>query len=106
MPEDDNNLALVIRQIDVSTIASSDEEEAVLSVFEERIAEMLDTEMDLLLSTLYRLDISERKILQVLRGGIESPARGLARLVLERQKEKLATRHKYGGEEVDPFAGQ
>jgi hypothetical protein len=104
VPDDNDNLALVLQNIALSSQDEEIGEEAVLTLLETRIREMLASEMDLLLSTLYRLDISEKKILLVLKGGIEGPAKGLARLVLERQKEKLKTRREYGGSKSDPFA--
>lgn len=78
------------------------DEEALTEILAERIAEMLDNEADLLFSTLYRLDVSEQKITGVLRSRMEEPARGLARLVLERQKEKLKTRRKYDQSDSGP----
>ena len=64
-----------------------------------RIADMLEHEIDLLLSTLYRLDVFERKIKDVLSGRTgEGVAEGLARLVIERQKEKVESRRKHAEE--------
>ena len=64
----------------------------------DRIAQMLDHEMDLLFSTLYRLDVLEYKIKAVLSGSTgENIPSGLARLVIERQKEKMKTRKNAGG---------
>ena len=62
-----------------------------------RIAEMLDHDTDLLFSTLYRLDVLEYKIKEVLEGRTnEEIAFGLARLVIERQKDKMKTRKNLG----------
>ncbi|MDX1408427.1 MAG: hypothetical protein R3330_09850 [Saprospiraceae bacterium] len=85
--------------------ASSPDEEQLIRLLAERIREMLDTEPELLFSTLYRLDVYESKINQVLRSHVEEPATGLARLVLERQKQKLKTRQEYKGrhDQNDPF---
>ena len=62
-----------------------------------RISEMLELEVGLLFSTLYRLDVLEHKIKTVLSGstGEDIPS-GLARLVIERQREKLKTRKNAG----------
>ena len=63
---------------------------------ENRIAAMLEQETDLLMSTLYRLDVDEGKILRVLKqtdqGSIPG---GLASLVLDRQRDRQATRQAY-----------
>jgi hypothetical protein len=66
--------------------------EDLIRALAERVAYMLDKEPDLLFSTLYRLDVLEHKINTVLHGGTENPAYGLARLIVERQQEKLKTR--------------
>jgi len=66
--------------------------EDLINALAERVAYMLDKEPGLLFSTLYRLDVLEHKINAVLHGSSEDPARGLARLIVERQKEKLKTR--------------
>jgi hypothetical protein len=47
-----------------------------------------------LFSTLYRLDVLEHKINAVLKSG-QDPAFGIARLILERQREKLQTRSQW-----------
>lgn len=69
---------------------------AVLDLFTERVEAMMRDQLDLLLSTLYRLDVEEHKIRQALHAAPEPPARAIARLILERQKERLKTRRAYG----------
>lgn len=71
------------------------DEETLVQALTEKIAQMLDTEIDLLFSTLYRLDIFETKINAVLDNPVIPNDEGLARLVIERQKEKLESRRKY-----------
>lgn len=62
---------------------------------EKRIGYMLDHETDLLLSTLYRLDIDEQKIKKVLHSGTGAPiAQGLAELVLARQRQRHQTKQR------------
>ena len=76
-------------------------EEQLIIMLAKRISEMLDLNPELLFSTLYRLDVYESKINQVLRSG-EDPALGLATLVMDRQKQKLKTKQEYrnkGGDE-------
>lgn len=77
----------------------------VLDLFEARVAAMMQDQLDLLLSTLYRLDVEEHKIRFALHHAQEPPARAIARLILERQKERLHTRRTYGQarwEDADP----
>jgi hypothetical protein len=84
-------------QIDTEGEADGLDEVTLHQALTNRIAQMLDIETDLLFSTLYRLDVLEYKIKAVLAGntGENIPA-GLARLVIERQKEKMKTRKSAG----------
>ena len=78
-------------------------EQDFLFALARRISEMLDSEAELLFSTLYRLDIFETKINAVLNSN-EDTALGLAQLVVDRQKEKIATRKQYKVDPKDPLA--
>lgn len=91
-----NPKALISRNFEIELKQEMTEEELV-EVLANRIAEMLDHEPDLLMSTLYRLDVFESKILAVFDNPAIPNAQGLALLILDRQKEKLETRKKYGG---------
>lgn len=76
--------------------APRDSEAKLRDWLQNRIGYMLDHETDLLLSTLYRLDIDEYKIKQVLQKGTQVPvATGLAELVLDRQRERHLTKQEY-----------
>ncbi|HNE27763.1 MAG TPA: hypothetical protein PKL15_03810 [Saprospiraceae bacterium] len=68
-------------------------EAELLAILTERIADMLERQPDYLMSLLYRLDVLEEKIRPVLRPDAVEPAPlGLARLVLERQKQRVLTK--------------
>jgi hypothetical protein len=61
----------------------------LLAILTERIEVMLEQETDLLMSLLYRLDVEEKAILQALHPDTDvSAAVALAKLVLERQKQR------------------
>jgi len=67
-----------------------------LMIIKTRVSNMLEKEPELLMSYLYRLDIIEEKIKAVLsKDSIISPVDGLSQLILERQKERVATKKKY-----------
>lgn len=91
----DESLELALRNITLDSIDPA-QEEALTQILAERIAELLDENPDLLFSTLYRLDVYESKINAVLKAKGEDAPTGLARLIIERQREKLRTREKYG----------
>jgi hypothetical protein len=71
------------------------DEETLLKALAQKIAQMLHSEPDLLFSTLYRLDVLEHKIQNVLNNPAIPNDEGLAQLVISRQKEKIETRKKY-----------
>lgn len=97
---EENTLDITLHNVSLDQLEGPGEDE-LIRVLAKRIAEMLDHEPDLLFSTLYRLDVLESRINAVLHSPVD-PAWGLAKLVLERQKEKLKTRAAYGkGREFD-----
>ena len=62
----------------------------------EKIAIMMNTNMNLLLSTLYRIDIDENKVQGLFSGkSKEDIPQGLASLIIDRQFQKLYFRNKY-----------
>lgn len=81
------------------------DEEALITLFTTRVEELMQHDLDLLLSSLYRLDVEEHKIQRALRSSSEAPARGIARLIIERQKERLRTKRDYSSGEKTDWAG-
>jgi hypothetical protein len=77
------------------------DEEAVLQIFTTRVEEMLEHSLDLLLSSLYRLDVEEDDIQLALRSQDVPPARGIAKLILDRQKARLMTKQEYKKQNPD-----
>lgn len=71
-------------------------EDELFEILSGQIAYMIDYKIDFLLSLMYRMDISEVKINEKLMPGAPEPANiGLARLVIERQKQKIETKKMY-----------
>ena len=71
-------------------------ESDLYNAIKERVAYLLETSPELLMSSLYRLDVLEVKITAVLAPDSPvAPIEGLARLILDRQKERIATKKKY-----------
>lgn len=67
----------------------------LLVMIAERVKYLLENDKDLLLSYLYRLDISMKKINRVLKVQNIVPAHeSLAILILQRQKERVETKKK------------
>ena len=81
-------------------------EQELFDLLADRIAYMIEHQLEMLLSLMYRLDIDERKInlaLSPQRGDINpEPANiALAHLVMERQKERIATKKQYKQQNTD-----
>jgi hypothetical protein len=91
---DENNLPDPIEKLlpDVETIL---DERVLLTLFTSRVEEMMRDNLDLLLSSLYRLDVEENKIQNALRSASIPAAEGIASLIIERQKERIKTRKAY-----------
>jgi len=84
---------LVREPFDLGNVAPPSSEEELLVILADRIAEMLEQQPEYLMSLLYRLDVLEKKIRPVMQPDAPEPANwGLARLVLERQKQRLETK--------------
>lgn len=77
-------------------------EEELVQLLAERISVMLEREPDHLMSLLYRLDVLEKKIVPVMHPLAPEPAHiGLARLVLERQRQRMETKRTVKTAELD-----
>jgi len=99
----DETTALIAQPFELNLTKVHNTEAALLVLLAERIAEMLEQQPEYLMSLLYRMDVLEKKIIPVLAAGApEPPHIGLARLVLERQKQKAETKKSI---KVEPLEG-
>jgi len=80
-------------------------EPALLDLFTTRVEELMRDDLDLLLSSLYRLDVEEYKIQNALKSSDTPPARGIAQLIIDRQKERLRTRKSYASGKQQDWEG-
>ncbi len=69
-------------------------EEEMMALITHRVSELMRSDMGLLLSHLYRLDVDERKVDAVLSNpsSSESVERDIALLIWERQKKRIQTK--------------
>lgn len=67
----------------------------MLEIIKDRVRTMLSNKPDLLMSYLYRLDILEYKIKEVLCSKKVDPVDGLSQLILDRQLARIETKKKY-----------
>ena len=78
------------------------DEQQLLQVIETRVIELLQTNPELLMSYLYRLDVLEKDINTMLQCGSDQIASGFARLIYDRQMARWRTKQAY---KVDPIEG-
>ena len=96
--------ALIREPFELESVPGSEEE--LLALLAERIAEMLEQRPEYLMSMLYRLDVLEEKIHPVMRPDAPEPANwGLARLVLERQKQRIETKRTVKPDQLEGLEG-
>jgi DNA repair protein RadC len=68
-------------------------EAELLALLTERVGTLLEQQPELLMSLLYRMDVEESAILKAMHPNATEPAHiGLAQLVLERQRQRSATK--------------
>lgn len=102
MKNSDTSNLLQAFEIDLPEGQAQPTEEELFQYLCDRIAWMIEHNMEYLLSLLYRNDVEEHKIHFALSPYESDPANvALAKLVMERQKQRMATRKKYGKQNND-----
>lgn len=77
-------------------------DERLFDILADQIAYMIEFRMEYLLSLLYRNDVLEHKINEALSPANEDPPNiALAKLVMERQKQRVATKKAYKVEPIE-----
>ena len=72
------------------------DEEALLALLSDQVAYYIEYDLEFLFSSLYRLDIKEQKVKEVLGATAAEPANiAIAKLILERQKQRVYTKEFY-----------
>lgn len=102
-PTKENPNELILSEFElVLPESETPSEEAIFQTLCDRIAWLIEHNMEYLLSLLYRNDVLEHKILDALSPGNPEPANvALAKLVLERQAQRLATKKQYGSQRTN-----
>lgn len=104
MKEKEQIVALIARDFDLTQGAQAEQlsEEALTDYLANEIGLMLERNIENLFSILYRLDINENKVREAMSPLAAEPANiALAKLVIERQKQRLATKANIRPEKLD-----
>ncbi len=101
-PTDSSN-ELIIKEFELaSPDADAPNEKALFQMLCDRISWLIEHNMEYLMSLLYRNDVLERKIQDALLPGNPDPANvALAKLVMERQRQRLATKKQFGKQDSE-----
>ncbi len=84
---------IIRKNFEMETDETSGDEAEILAALARRVEDLLETQPEFLMSMLYRLDVEESKINQVLHpGAVEPPNIALAKLIWERQKQRVFTK--------------
>lgn len=87
---------LIARDFDLEKKKETISEEELFELLANEVAYMIEYRIDFLLSLLYRLDVEEAKINYALSPhSKELPNIGLAKLIMERQRQRIFTKQKY-----------
>lgn len=98
----DQTRQLIARDFELEPTGDSISEEALLDLLADRIAWLIEYRMGFLLSLMYRLDIPESRVNEALSPAHPEPANlALAKLVLERQKQRIRTKREYRQDNLD-----
>ena len=98
--------ALIANQL-LEKEANAEPEEAFIQLIAKRVEELMESNMELFINHLYRMDIDEKKVSQTLLSATEleeSVYMALARLIYQRQQQRLETKRKYRSKNTDFWA--
>ena len=94
--------ALIVRDFDLVIEDKVLTEEELFDLLSNEVAYMIEHRLDFLLSLMYRLDIEEKAIRKALSPDAPELANiGLAKLILQRQKDRIFTKMKYKQRPLD-----
>ena len=93
---------LIVRDFELEEKSDIISEEELFDMLADQVAYMIEHRLEFLLSLMYRLDIEEAKVNFALSPFCEEPANvAIARLVLERQKQRAFTKQHYKPPKLD-----
>ena len=99
---DPKSTALLATSFEIEGPTDSVSEEELLYVLSERIGYMIEHKFGYLMHLMYRFDVLEHKIKKAIDPRNIDPANvALAKLVIERQKERIVLRQKYKSKDFD-----
>jgi hypothetical protein len=94
-------LALLRRDFELAPTAEQLSEAELLQLLADEVDHLIERRMEWLLSLMYRMDIDESRVQAAISPLAPEPANiGLARLILERQQQRVHTKQTYKPEDL------
>lgn len=93
---------LIIRDFELEAGEELLSEAALLELLSKQVAYWIENKLEFLLSLMYRLDIDEAKVSHALSPySEEAPDIAIARLILNRQKQRVFTKQHYKQQQLE-----
>jgi len=92
---------LIHQDINLQQNEETDDVDALLAMIEDRVTQLLESDDRLLFSYLYRLDISELHLRQVMRDNKVDKIKAISKLILDRQLARIKTKKQFPQEPID-----
>ena len=103
---DAKSTALLATSFEIEGATDKVTEEELLYVLSERIGYLIEHRFDYLMHLMYRFDVLEHKIRDAIAPNNEDPANiALAKLVIERQKERTILRKQFKSPDIEDLEG-
>jgi hypothetical protein len=97
---------LIIKDFELESVKEGLTEEELFDILANQIAYMIERQLEMLMSLMYRLDIDEKKVNYALSPFSPDPPNiGIAKLVLERQKQRVFTKAYYKQKPLEDLDG-
>jgi len=86
-------------EIKEGLLENIEDENQLLELLTKYIQELIDTDFQYFLWTLYKIDVNEKKVKDTIKKDPQNSSEIIAKLIIERVKEKIITREKYKEED-------
>lgn len=97
---------LIVKDFELENLKEGISEEELFDILANQIAYMIENQLEMLMSLMYRLDIDESKVNYALSPFAKDPANiEIAKLVLDRQKQRVYTKAYYKQKPLDDLDG-
>ena len=83
---------IIKTQLEIDQVDKENDYQNLLAMIEKRVEELLEKDSGLLFSYIYRLDVSEQLVRQVMTDDDLDSVKALSKLIMDRQLQRLHTK--------------